>query len=767
MRPLRIVALLLFCFLASAPPADAVTRGFADLDADGVLDASDNCVDVRNSDQRDGDGDRLGNACDADLNQDGIVNFLDLAVLKSRFFSADPSADLDGNGIVNFGDLARIKVGFLKAPGPSGWLSCDYHTLCSVADRGNYAGRHYFELYGDFPWGTQGVRTICNGAEIPTRRESASPTQINVSIPEMTGGSRCSFLAFGSVYQILGIQDRGATDGRRFFELYGSFPGASPATPLYQISGVVCDGVRLEARIESQSAGQINVSIHGITPFASCSFPLVGNVQYGSAAGPLEIVSPPLEIASAVDRGTTAGLRYFEFYGRFASAGLSLESICDGVALPTSIVFAGAGQVNAAIVGFPGGDYTCSFAASGTVGGQPRRSPWFHQPASLVHPALPSSVGAYFWGGLHFSHSEAQLAKGVSVLRASGFRTIRLVLSPRVRGEILQDSGASLPYQIASKSFNTACPLGAPFLPCAIRTSVYQAAISAPDVKTIVLTTYDSATSGPNGWSADFLDPVFIEQHAGTIRKEYRDLTLALYETQAGTGKTFILSNWEGDNSLYCGSAYTYTQSAAFRAGCSGIPAKLAGMKRWFELRQEGIAEGRILAAVAGLGGVTVEDGIEFNSYRMLLGYGPSVLFDIISFVEPAWASYSSYETINRLIAGDEYGVRTDFRGIQHHLTQTTPGTQFMLGELGYDGGAGELRDATVVNQSAWTVTALRLAREEGIPLSILWVAFDSTPVFDSVTGESTFRLHDGVFHLDGQERIVLRAIRAGLAALP
>jgi len=767
-HPFRFVAPLLIGWLWAASSAIAVTRGFGDQDVDGIADATDNCVDVYNPDQRDSNGDDYGNACDPDLNNDGIVNFADLAKMKSVFFTtnANADADLNGDGIVNFADLARFKRSFLKAPGPSGLISCDYHTLCSIQDRGNYAGRHFFELYGDFPWGTQGVRAICNGAEIPTKREYAGPTQINVSIPEMPGGTRCSFLVFGSVYQILGVQDRGNTGNRRYFELYGTFPGTSAATPLYQISGALCGGQRFNARIESQSSGQINVSVENLFTNASCSFPLVGNPQYGNALGPLGIASPPLEISAAVDRGTTAGLRYFELYGRFAASGLSIESICDGVARPTTIVFASAGQVNVAIGGFPGGDYRCSFAASGTTSGLPRTSPVFHQPATAVYPALPAFVGAYFWGGLYFSHAEAQIAKGVSVLRTSGFRTIRLILNPRVRGEILQDSGASLPYQIDSKAFNAACPLGVPFLPCAIRTQVYQEAISAPDVKTIVLTTYDSASIGPNGWSADFLDPAFLEEHADAVRKEYRDLTVALYQTQASTGKTFIIANWEGDNSIYCGSAYTFTQDAGFRSGCTGIATRVAGMKRWFELRKQGIEEGRLFAAGVGLTGVTVSDGIEFNSYQMLIGFGPSVLYDIIPFVRPTWASYSSYETINKLIGGDESGVRADFRGIQHHLGQKSPGTQLMIGEVGYEGSSSELMDGIVVDQSAQTVSALRLIHEENIPIAILWVAFDSTPIFDSVTGESTFKLHDGLFHLDGRERLVMKAVRAGVAGL-
>lgn len=103
--------------LAFAAPALA-----ADADGDGIVDESDNCLEVPNQDQTDSDDDQFGNACDADLNDDGVVNFGDLAILKQEFFGTDPDADLNGDGLVNFGDLARMRNAFFQPPGPSGLL---------------------------------------------------------------------------------------------------------------------------------------------------------------------------------------------------------------------------------------------------------------------------------------------------------------------------------------------------------------------------------------------------------------------------------------------------------------------------------------------------------------------------------------------------------------------------------------------------------------------------------------------------------------------
>lgn len=97
-----------------------VTIKFPDTDNDTVTDNLDNCQLVANTNQRDTNNDGYGNICDPDLNNDGVINFVDLGIMRSVFFTNDPDADLNGDGTVNFVDLGMMKAMFFGAPGPSG-----------------------------------------------------------------------------------------------------------------------------------------------------------------------------------------------------------------------------------------------------------------------------------------------------------------------------------------------------------------------------------------------------------------------------------------------------------------------------------------------------------------------------------------------------------------------------------------------------------------------------------------------------------------------
>ncbi|RIL03031.1 MAG: hypothetical protein DCC71_15825 [Proteobacteria bacterium] len=105
----------------------------ADADGDGVADASDNCRDLANANQRDTDGDGYGNLCDADLNGDGVVTTswgvvtppsargdLERIQLTVQGGGYDQHQDLDGDGDVDDDDAGIASYRLFFPPGPSG-----------------------------------------------------------------------------------------------------------------------------------------------------------------------------------------------------------------------------------------------------------------------------------------------------------------------------------------------------------------------------------------------------------------------------------------------------------------------------------------------------------------------------------------------------------------------------------------------------------------------------------------------------------------------
>jgi FtsP/CotA-like multicopper oxidase with cupredoxin domain len=96
-----------------------------DADTDGVFDFADNCIWDGNPTQFDGDNDGFGNVCDGDFNNDGQVNFGDLAMFAEDWHRVrtnpgavpDPVCDMSRDNQMNFADFARFVNAFGKAPG--------------------------------------------------------------------------------------------------------------------------------------------------------------------------------------------------------------------------------------------------------------------------------------------------------------------------------------------------------------------------------------------------------------------------------------------------------------------------------------------------------------------------------------------------------------------------------------------------------------------------------------------------------------------------
>ena len=101
----------------------AATAAAQDADGDGVFDVDDNCLNVANAGQENDDLDRFGNACDGDLNNDGVTDSTDLTILEDQILDPEPvgGADFDGDGDVDASDRDYFDAELVgAAPGPAG-----------------------------------------------------------------------------------------------------------------------------------------------------------------------------------------------------------------------------------------------------------------------------------------------------------------------------------------------------------------------------------------------------------------------------------------------------------------------------------------------------------------------------------------------------------------------------------------------------------------------------------------------------------------------
>lgn len=118
----------------------------------------------------------------SDINGDGVVNFTDLATMKSQFFKpGGGTADLNGDGVVNFGDLAILKKNFFKTTG------CSKATVYAVTPTENRVGDEVYVMGREFDAGS--IHAVLEDPDSPLAVfppvdvVSVSPNSVVLAIP--------------------------------------------------------------------------------------------------------------------------------------------------------------------------------------------------------------------------------------------------------------------------------------------------------------------------------------------------------------------------------------------------------------------------------------------------------------------------------------------------------------------------------------------------------------------------------------------------------
>jgi gliding motility-associated-like protein len=128
-----------------------------DDDNDGVLDTSDNCELIGNSDQADNDSDGLGDLCDDDDDNDGILDISD----NCQFTYNPDQQDRDNDGIGDLCDLIEVNVS--EAITPNGDGINDTWMIYNIENYPNNSIR-VFNRWGSEVFFARGYQNNWNGA---------------------------------------------------------------------------------------------------------------------------------------------------------------------------------------------------------------------------------------------------------------------------------------------------------------------------------------------------------------------------------------------------------------------------------------------------------------------------------------------------------------------------------------------------------------------------------------------------------------------------
>lgn len=195
-------------------------------------------------------------------------------------------------------------------------------------------------------------------------------------------------------------------------------------------------------------------------------------------------------------------------------------------------------------------------------------------------------------------------------------------------------------------------------------------------------------------------------------------LTAWLLKRYSGTGKVFLLGNWEGDWMLLGRQDREADPS----------PTAVAGMIAWMKIRQLAVDNAR--AAVAHKD-VAVYHYIEVNLVRKAMAGRISMALSVLPEVNPDLVSYSAYEAIKQSPQPDLISIRKPLEQTLAWLESQLPpkdGVPFrrrvFIGEYGYH--AEKSKPQTVKQQYMKSRFVMQSAVALDLPFALIWQMYNN-----------------------------------------
>lgn len=367
---------------------------------------------------------------------------------------------------------------------------------------------------------------------------------------------------------------------------------------------------------------------------------------------------------------------------------------------------------------------------------------------------IENTLGVTSSGGYYeFDDMVSCMEDGANRVRQTGSRVLKLWLSDQTM--------AINPYNTDWSRFTIRDCVDL------LRTDYYRATLDKDFSAFILVThTFDTRLTPSNVVWGDGMD----SQETMRVEQEMYDVAKYLMQNYNGTGKEFVLENWEGDNMLVS-NAWRYDMGTGcyYRAGeavtdenDAAIRRSIGGLTDWFNARQRGVDKAR--EEMKGSSDVLVRHALEVNFTCLSDREAPYPYHDspiliktVVPFTDCDLYSYSCWSTMVMTTAGtmtcrlEQYetaigNTYTDIYDgdkvkLRRPLTRPGQKTRIMLGEYGGPErlqGSEEGRWAEILSwdtdrrQRKSIQIQTEAALDYGVEFAVFWEIYCNVPRVDT-----------------------------------